>query len=208
VSAELTSTNVVRQGPSVSRASRWRALGQHGATVWFTGLPASGKSTLAGCMERRLVESGRSAYVLDGDNLRLGLCGDLGFDRSDREENIRRAGEVARLFADAGATALVALVSPYRSSRQRVREMHDRWELPFLEVFINTPLARCEERDPKGLYRRARAGLVDQLTGVDSPYEPPMRPDVEICPDMTVDAAADLVLEALAAVVRQVRPQT
>ena len=208
MSADLTSTNVVWQGPSVSRATRWHALGQHGATVWFTGLPASGKSTLAGCLERRLVESGRSAYVLDGDNLRLGLCGDLGFDRSDREENVRRAGEVACLFADAGATALVALVSPYRSSRQRVREMHDRWELPFLEVFVNTPLARCEQRDPKGLYRRARAGLVEQLTGIDSPYEPPLQPDVEICPSMTVEAAADVVLEALAAAVTRTNSAT
>jgi adenylyl-sulfate kinase len=196
----LTSTNVVWQGPSVTRALRWRALGQHGATVWFTGLPAAGKSTLAGCVERALIESGRSAYVLDGDNLRFGLCGDLGFDRSDREENVRRAGEVARLFADAGATALVALVSPYRSSRQRVREMHERAGLPFLEVFVNTPLAACEERDPKGLYRRARAGLVEELTGVDAPYEPPEHPDVEICPGQSIEVATRVVLNALAAV--------
>jgi adenylyl-sulfate kinase len=199
----LTSTNVVWQGPSVTRARRWHALGQYGATVWFTGLPASGKSTLACCMERMLIESGRSAYVLDGDNLRFGLCGDLGFDRSDREENVRRAGEVACLFADAGATTLVALVSPYRSSRQRVREMHDRWGLPFLEVFVNTPLADCEARDPKGLYRRARAGVLAELTGVDAPYEPPAHPDVEICPEMSVETAAAAVLDALDAIVKR-----
>jgi adenylyl-sulfate kinase len=199
----LTSTNVVWQGPSVTRARRWRALGQRGGTVWFTGLPASGKSTLACCLERLLIESGRSAYVLDGDNLRFGLCGDLGFDRSEREENIRRAGEVACLFADAGLITLVALVSPYRSARQRVREMHDRWDLPFLEVFINTPLTACEARDPKGLYRRARAGLVAELTGVDAPYEPPEHPDVEIRPEMTVETAAGAVLAALDAAVKR-----
>jgi adenylyl-sulfate kinase len=204
----LTSLNVVWQGTSVTRARRWGAIGQKGATVWFTGLPAAGKSTLAARLESRLIDARRSAYVLDGDNLRHGLCGDLGFDRSDREENIRRTGEVACLFADAGTTVLVALVSPYRSSRQLVREIHERCGLPFVEVFVNTPLPECEARDPKRLYARARAGLLDELTGIDSPYEPPTQPDAEVRPEMDLDTATATVLAALDKAVKRVNPQT
>jgi adenylyl-sulfate kinase len=190
--------DVVWQRTTVTRGSRWQALGQRGATVWFTGLPAAGKSTLAARVEQRLIEEGRSAYVLDGDNLRHGLCADLGFAPGDRAENVRRTGELACLFADSGTTALVALVSPYAAARQAVRELHARAGLAFLEVYLSTPLEECEARDPKGLYRRARAGALASLTGIDAPYEPPPDPELEIGPEMSVEDAAAAVLSALA----------
>ncbi len=193
----VTSTNVSWQRTAITRELRWQALGQRGATVWFTGLPAAGKSTLAAHVEELLIDAGRSAYLLDGDNLRHGLCGDLGFDHSDRDENVRRASEVARLFADAGTVALVALVSPYVAERRDARDLHERDGLTFLEVFVNTPLAECEARDPKGLYRRARAGEIDSLTGLGSPYEPPPNPELEIRPEMKLKEAAEAVLTAL-----------
>ncbi len=187
----------------MDRMRRWAALGQQGATVWFTGLPAAGKSTLAATVERRLLEAGRCAYRLDGDNMRHGLCGDLGFERSDREANVARVGEVARLFADAGTVALVSLVSPYGECRRRVREAHERDGLAFIEVFVNTPQPECERRDPKGLYARARAGELTGLTGVDDPYEPPVAPDIEVTPDSDVGTAAEAVLLALDARLQQ-----
>lgn len=165
--------------------------------MWFTGLPGAGKSTLGSGVEERLVESGRAAYLLDGDNLRHGLCGDLGFDQLGRDENVRRVGEVAHLFADAGMIALVALISPYREGRRRVRELHERDGLAFIEVFVNTPLEECTRRDPKGLYERARAGDLPGLTGVDAPYEPPLSPELEVGPSMGVESAVDAVLTAL-----------
>lgn len=183
---------------STPREQRGRVPGHLGATVWFTGLPAAGKSTLAGQVESLLLRAGRSAYVLDGDNLRLGLCADLGFDPADRVENVRRAAEVARLFADAGMIALVALISPYARERRLARELHQRSGLPFIEVYVNTPLAECEARDPKGLYARARAGHLPQMTGVSAPYEPPDEPDLSVTPALAVPAAAEAVLAALA----------
>ncbi len=164
----------------LDRQARWGSLGQSGATVWFTGLSGSGKSTLASALEADLIRRGRLAYLLDGDNLRHGLNGDLGFTAEDREENVRRVGEVARLFADAGAVALVALVSPYRSGRDFVRRLHQAAGLDFFEVFIDAPLSVCQERDPKGLYRRAASGEVPGLTGVAAPYEPPEAPDLVV----------------------------
>src|SRR3954468_12874619 len=146
-----------------------------GATIWLTGLPASGKSTIAAAAERRLVESGRPAYLLDGDNLRHGLNGDLGFSEADRAENVRRTAHVARLMADAGTVALVSLVSPYASERDRARALHAEEGLPFFEVWVDTPVEVCERRDPKGLYARARAGELRGMTGVDAPYEAPAR---------------------------------
>ena len=191
------STNVVWQQGLLDRAQRWDALGQPGATVWMTGLPASGKSTVAAAVEARLVGEGRPAYVLDGDNLRHGLNGDLGFSADDRAENVRRTAEVAALLADAGVVVLVALVSPYRADRAAARAVHERLELPFLEVHVATSLEECERRDPKGLYARARAGELTHLTGVDDPYEPPESPEVTVTGDEPLEAAAERLLAAL-----------
>lgn len=192
------SANVIWQEATVDRARRWEALGQQGATVWFTGLPGAGKTTIATAVEARLIDVGRSAYRLDGDNLRHGLCSDLGFSKGDRETNVGRVGEIARLFADAGTVALVALVSPYTDCREKVRALHERDGLAFLEVFVNTPAAECARRDPKGLYARARNGSLSEMTGVDAPYEEPRAPEVELTPEMNVDAATTAVLAALA----------
>jgi bifunctional enzyme CysN/CysC len=172
------SPNVVWERGEVTREDRWAALGQTGGTVWLTGLPSSGKSAVAAALEARLVADGHGAYFIDGDNLRHGLSGDLGFDAGSRAENVRRAGEAARMMADAGLIVLVALVSPYADHRERVRGRHAEDGLPFVEVYVDTPLEVCEERDPKGLYRRARAGTLRGLTGVDDPYEPPPHPDL------------------------------
>jgi adenylyl-sulfate kinase len=190
------SSNVVWQH-GIQREQRWAALGHGGATVWMTGLPASGKSTIAAGVEATLLEAGRSAYVLDGDNLRHGLNGDLGFSSEDRAENVRRTAEVSALLADAGVVVLVALVSPYRADREAARAAHDRRGLPFLEVWVATSLEECERRDPKGLYARARAGELKHLTGVDDPYEPPESPDVTVRGDEPVEDAVARVLGAL-----------
>jgi adenylyl-sulfate kinase len=191
------SANVVWQEATVGRERRWEALGQQGATVWFTGLPGAGKTTIATAVEARLIDAGRSAYRLDGDNLRHGLCRDLGFSKDDRETNVGRVGEMARLFADAGTIALVSLVSPYTDCREKVRELHHRDGLRFLEVFVNTPSEECVRRDPKGLYARAHNGSLSGMTGVDAPYEAPRAPEVELTPEMDVDAASAAVLAAL-----------
>jgi adenylyl-sulfate kinase len=185
------------QPAPLAREQRWRALAQQGATVWFTGLSAAGKSTLGSRVEERLLAAGRSAYLLDGDNLRHGLCADLGFDPGARDENVRRVSEVARLFADAGMVALVALISPYRAGRRYARELHQRHGLAFIEVFVNTPLEECARRDPKGLYERSRRGQLHDLTGMDAPYEPPSAPELEVFPGMGLDGAVDAVLSAL-----------
>lgn len=169
-----------------------------GATVWFTGLSGSGKSTVATAVERRLVTAGRPAYVLDGDNLRLGLNGDLGFSAADRAENVRRVGHVATLLADAGVIALVPLISPYRVDRERVRAVHEAAGLPFLEVFVDTPIELCEQRDPKGLYKKARAGELTGFTGIDDPYEAPAEPDLLLRPEVgDAEVMADLVVALL-----------
>jgi adenylyl-sulfate kinase len=191
------SANVVWQRGQVDRAQRWAALGHGGATVWFTGLPASGKSTVAAGVEAHLLEQRRSAYILDGDNLRHGLNGDLGFSAADRAENVRRTAEVSALLADAGVVVLVALVSPYRADRAAARAAHERRGLPFLEVHVATPLEECERRDPKGLYARARAGELPGLTGVDDPYEPPEAAEVVLSGDEPLEVAVARVLEAL-----------
>jgi adenylyl-sulfate kinase len=193
----VSSPNVSWQHCALTRPRRWRSLRTRGATVWFTGLPSSGKSTLAAAVEQRLVEEARSAYLLDGDNLRHGLCADLGFSRADRERNVERVGEVARLFADSGAVAVVALVSPYEATRREVRERHEREGLAFVEVFVNTPLWLCMDRDPKGLYARALTGELSDFTGVDDPYEPPRRAELELTPEVPVLAAVDAVQRLL-----------
>lgn len=200
-----TSANVTWHEGTLDRARRWEALGQQGATVWLTGLPAAGKSTVAATVEQRLVESGRIAYRLDGDNLRHGICGDLGFSREDRMENVWRVGQLARLFADAGTIAIVSLVSPYASCRERVRELHERDGLVFVEVFVDTPPLECERRDPKGLYAKAQAGELSGLTGVDDPYEPPSAPELTLKPSLCIDEAAKAVLGALEARLRAIQ---
>jgi adenylyl-sulfate kinase len=174
--------------------ARWRALGQCGATVWLTGLPGSGKSTIAAVVEELLIEQGRAACRLDGDNLRHGLCRDLGFSAEDRAENMRRVAHVARLLADAGAVAVVALVSPYATGRAQARQIHEEEDLPFIEVFVDTPLEECERRDPKGLYARARAGDLPGFTGIDDPYEPPLAPELRVTSSQSVHLAAKAVL--------------
>jgi bifunctional enzyme CysN/CysC len=181
---------------TVERAARWSRLGVRGATVWFTGLSGSGKSTVADAVATALLDAGRHAYVLDGDNVRHGLNADLGFASADRAENVRRIGEVARLLADAGLVALVPVVSPYRADRDRVRAAHDAADLPFVEVFVDTPLALCEQRDPKGLYARARAGELQGMTGIDDPYEPPADPELRLVPG-PLDEQVAAVLAAL-----------
>jgi bifunctional enzyme CysN/CysC len=177
-----------------------RAKVGHGATVWVTGLSGSGKSTLATMLEERLLACGRPAYVLDGDNLRHGLNCDLGFDPASRSENVRRAAQVARLFADAGMVALVSLISPYAADRRLARLVHEDVGIPFIEVFVDTALEECERRDPKGLYARARARELRNFTGVDAPYERPQTPDVVIrTAELSLSDAVEMILDALAA---------
>jgi len=174
------SENVVRHGGAVASSQRAHVTGGTGITVWMTGLSGSGKSTLAYLAEELLVTSGRAAYVLDGDNLRHGLNSDLGFAPEDRAENVRRVGEVARLMADAGLVVVVPVISPFAADRKMVREAHQQAGLGFVEVFVDAPLVLCEERDPKGLYARARAGEISNMTGIDSRYEPPEDPDLRL----------------------------
>ncbi len=176
-------TNITRHEGHVAREARYRVLGQQGCTIWLTGLPSSGKSTTAFTLEHELLRRGFLAYVLDGDNVRLGLNRNLGFSAADRQENIRRIGEVAKLFADAGAITIASFISPYRQDREVVREMHRAAGLDFVEVYVNAPLSVCEQHDPKGLYRRARAGEIKGFTGVDDPYERPEAPDIELLTD-------------------------
>ncbi len=174
--------NITWHHSELSREQRWQALGLRGATVWLTGLSGSGKSTVAVELESRLVAEGRAAYLLDGDNIRHGLNADLGFSDADRAENVRRNGELARLMADAGLVAIVPVISPFREGRDRVRRMHEVAGLRFVEVFLDTSLAECEQRDPKGLYAKARSGELSGMTGIDSPYEPPIDPELVLKP--------------------------
>jgi bifunctional enzyme CysN/CysC len=188
------SDNLTWHPGQVARADR----PSQGATVWFTGLSGSGKSTVAMACEAKLIAAGRPAYVLDGDNVRHGLNGDLGFSAEDRTENVRRVGHVAALMADAGLIALVPLVSPYRADRDAVRQLHTAARLPYIEVFVDTPIELCEQRDPKGLYAKARAGELTGFTGVDDPYEAPEHPELVLRPDDgDAVAMAALVLDRL-----------
>jgi adenylylsulfate kinase len=189
-------TNVTWQAGKVTRDEREGLLRQRGATLWFTGLSASGKSTLAIETERRLHDMGYLTYILDGDNIRHGLNSNLGFSPGDRAENIRRIGEVSHLFADAGIIVLTAFISPYRQDRDSVRAMHP--EGNFIEVHVDCPIEVCEERDPKGLYRRARAGEIAEFTGVSAPYEPPVTPEVVVrTSESSVQECVDSVIARL-----------
>ncbi|MGE3675508.1 MAG: adenylyl-sulfate kinase [Polyangiaceae bacterium] len=191
----MADTNIKWHAASVSRELRGSLHRNQGAAVWLTGLSASGKSTLARALERRLVERGVFAYVLDGDNLRHGLNSDLGFSPEDRTENIRRVGEVTALFVDAGAIVISAFISPYRADRDRARQLVRDGE--FLEVHVDAPVAVCEARDPKGLYAKARAGKLSDFTGVSAPYEPPLEADLVLRTDqLSVEQSVDK-LEAL-----------
>ena len=184
----------------LTREERWAALGVRGGTIWLTGLSGSGKSTVAAGVERLLVARRQPVSVLDGDNVRHGLNGDLGFSDEDRTENVRRVGEVARLLADAGVVAVVPVISPFRAGRDAARAAHEAAGIRFVEVFVDTPLATCEARDPKGLYARARRGELTGMTGIDSPYEPPARPELVLRPaDGPPGAQAERVLALWAA---------
>ena len=188
-----SSRNIVRHEGVISRRDRERLLGQRGCVVWFTGLSGSGKSTVSRVVEEQLTAAGRLVYVLDGDNVRHGLCADLGFSDADRTENIRRIGHVADLMADTGAIVLTAFISPFRADRQQVRDVVG--DDDFLEVYVDAPLAVCESRDPKGLYKKARTGEIPEFTGISSPYEPPESPAVHL-------KTGDLSLDECAAAVR------
>ena len=172
--------NITWHDGHVDRGERERLLRQKGCTIWLTGLSAAGKSTLAFTMEHELIRRNRLAYVLDGDNVRHGLSKNLGFSAEDREENIRRIGEVAKLFADAGFITITSFISPYRQDRAIARKIHNDAGLFFVEAFVDTPLEICEMRDPKGLYKKARSGEMKGFTGIDDPYEPPENPDITI----------------------------
>jgi len=199
---EIKATNITWHEGHVRREDREKLLGQKGATIWFTGLSGCGKSTIAFTVEHALVARGRLAYVLDGDNIRHGLNKNLGFSAADREENIRRIGEVAKLFADAGFITLTSFISPYRKDRDRARQIHNEAGLPFVEIFVDVPIEVCERRDPKGLYKKARealaAGKGMGFTGVDDPYEPPLAPEIVLKNDqMTPQQAAAQVIDYL-----------
>jgi len=185
----LTKNNLTWFDGYITREHREKLHGHKGAAVWFTGLSSSGKSTIAQHLERLLYESGCSTYVFDGDNVRHGLCCDLGFSSEDRVENIRRIGEMVKLFVDAGIIALTAFISPYRKDRDRIRDLvgGDR----FFEIYVNCPVDVCAQRDTKGIYVKAKAGVIKEFTGISAPYEPPESPCLMIASDRTsaVDAA-------------------
>lgn len=193
--AEPVSTNIVRAEGHIDGAARAKNLGHESRTVWFTGLSGSGKSTLAFAVEQALIEKGVAAYVLDGDNVRFGLNRDLGFAPEDRTENIRRIGEVCRLFQDAGLIVLTAFVSPYVADRDAVRALHPADG--FVEVFVDTPLEVCEARDVKGLYAKARAGEIPEFTGISAPYEPPVNPEIRVDTSNPLDECVAEILTSL-----------
>jgi adenylylsulfate kinase len=195
---DVKATNITWHEGHATRDERQALLKQKGCTLWFTGLSGSGKSTIAFTLEHALVQRGRLAYVLDGDNIRHGLNKNLGFTAADREENIRRIGEVAKLFADTGVITLTSFISPYRKDRDNVRALHAASNLPFIEIHCATPIETCETRDPKGLYKKARAALASGkgmgFTGVDDPYEAPTKPEVTLDATATSPQQAAVIL--------------
>jgi len=193
-------TNIVWHQGDLTRDERWGALHTTGATLWFTGLSGSGKSTVACALEQALINLGVYCYRLDGDNVRHGLNKNLGFSADDRAENIRRIGEVARLFADAGVVTLTSFISPYIADRDAARALHEKDGVRFIEILVDSPLEVCEGRDVKGLYKKARAGEIKGFTGIDDPYEAPTKPELVLnTADQTVEQSAQQVLDYLEA---------
>jgi len=191
-------TNVTWQDGEVSRDDRFAILKQRGATIWFTGLSGSGKSTIAIALEQALYSIGKLSYRLDGDNVRLGINKNLGFSEEDRKENIRRIGEIAKLFGDAGVISLSSFISPYTADRDEVRHLHEQAGLEFIEVHVDCSLAVAEERDPKGLYKKARAGEIKNFTGIDDPYEAPKGPEIHLHTDKTtLEEEVQIILDHL-----------
>lgn len=196
--SKQVATNITWHEGTVTRAEREKSLGQKGCTLWMTGLSASGKSTIAVALEQVLVQRGRHAYRLDGDNIRMGLNKNLGFSAGDRAENIRRIGEVAKLFTDAGLITITSFISPYRADRDLVRKLHDDAKLPFIEVYVDCDLAVAEQRDPKGLYKKARAGELKGFTGIDDPYEAPLKPELHLkTHELSIEQSVRKLLEHL-----------
>ncbi|KAA3626763.1 MAG: adenylyl-sulfate kinase [Proteobacteria bacterium] len=192
----MRSSNTIWHHATVTRERRERQNGHKSFVLWFTGLSGAGKSTLAHTVEERLHQKGCRTFVLDGDNIRHGLCGDLGFGEADRQENIRRVGETAKLFVEAGVIALTAFISPFRDDRGRVRSLFPHGE--FLEIYCDCPVEVCEQRDVKGLYRRARTGEIKDFTGINSPYEPPDNPELAVeTEQLSVAECADRVMDLL-----------
>ncbi|KAI0029313.1 adenylylsulfate kinase [Vararia minispora EC-137] len=191
-------TNITYHPGSVDAAERTNLLQQKGVTIWLTGLSASGKSTIACALEQHLLHIHKFTYRLDGDNVRFGLNKDLGFDEKSRNENIRRIGEVSKLFADASCIAITAFISPYRTDRAVAREIHDKAGLGFVEVFVDAPLEVVEQRDPKGLYKKARAGEIKEFTGISAPYEAPEKPELHIkTNEVNVTEAVKIIIDYL-----------
>lgn len=195
---EQLATNITWHDGEVSHAQRNQSLGQKGATLWMTGLSASGKSTIAVALEQVLLQQGKHAYRLDGDNIRHGLNKNLGFSAEDRAENIRRIGEVSKLFADAGILSIASFISPYTADRDLVRKLHEDAGVAFIEVYVDLPLEVAESRDPKGLYKKARAGEIKGFTGIDDPYEAPANPELHLkTHEMSVEDSVRALLECL-----------
>lgn len=196
--AEQKATNVYWHSGDVTAEDRYKMLGHKGATLWFTGLSGSGKSTVAVALEKALTARGKLCYRLDGDNVRLGINKNLGFSAEDRSENIRRIGEVSKLFVDTGVIVLSSFISPYRADRDLVRELHAASNMDFVEVFVDCSLEEAEKRDPKGLYKKARAGEIKGFTGIDDPYEAPQAPEVHLNSDqMSLEEEVDILLAEL-----------
>jgi adenylylsulfate kinase len=197
----MTNSNIIHHNHKVTKAERAELLGQVPVILWFTGLSGSGKSTIAGRVEELLHEQGYATYLLDGDNVRHGLSSDLGFTAEDRKENIRRIGETAKLFLDAGLIVLAAFISPFAKDRQLLRDSVGEGE--FIEIYVNCPLEIAEQRDTKGLYKKARAGVLNDFTGIDSPFEAPVKPELEIMSnELSVEQAAQKILKKVLPLIR------
>ena len=197
---EQKATNVIWHDGEISQTDRNNLLGQKGATLWFTGLSGSGKSTVAVALEQELFKRGKLSYRLDGDNIRLGINKNLGFSAEDRTENIRRIGEIAKLFVDCGVLSLSSFISPYREDRDTVRALHNSSDMTFIEVFVDCSLDVAESRDPKGLYKKARAGEIKNFTGIDDPYEEPVAPEIHLRTDqMTLEEEVNAITDYLEA---------
>jgi len=195
---ELQKSSNITFHDGVDRETRYQKIGQRGVTLWMTGLSGSGKSTIAVAAEEKLLSMGYHTYRLDGDNVRFGLNSNLGFSAADRAENIRRIGEVAKLFNDAGVFCITSFISPYAKDRDNARLTHEKDNLPYLEIYVKVPLNVAEERDPKGLYKKARKGELKQMTGIDDPYEEPVKADLVLSThEVSVDAAVEMIIELL-----------